>query len=53
MQESKSQKLIKAIRCNPDNDIFKKLLIGQQQIENGEVVSVDEVLSEMRAKYNY
>lgn len=34
-------------------EIYKKLLIGHQQIENGEVVNGDEVFAKMREKYNY
>ena len=35
------------------SEIYKKLLIGQQQIDNGEVVEGDEVFAKLRAKYNY
>ncbi len=34
-------------------EIYKKLLIGQRQIENGEMVDGDEVFKKMRAKYKY
>lgn len=34
-------------------EIYKKLLIGQRQIENGEVVDGDEVFAKMRRKYEY
>ena len=35
------------------SEIYKKLLIGQQQIENGNVVDGDMVFAKMRKKYNY
>lgn len=34
-------------------EIYKKLLIGQRQIENGDVVDGDEVFSKIRGKYGY
>ena len=34
-------------------EIYKKLLIGQRQIENGDVVDGDKVFAKMREKYNY
>ncbi len=34
-------------------DIYKKLLIGHRQIENGEVIDGDEVFAKMRRKYGY
>jgi len=34
-------------------EIYEKLLIGQRQIENGDVVDGDEVFAKMRKKYNY
>jgi len=34
-------------------EIYKKLLIGQRQIEKGDVVDGDEVFTKMREKYNY
>ncbi len=34
-------------------DIYKKLLTGQRQIENGETVDGDEVFAKMREKYRY
>jgi PHD/YefM family antitoxin component YafN of YafNO toxin-antitoxin module len=34
-------------------EIYKKLLIGQRQIENGEVIDGDEVFAKMREKYGY
>ena len=34
-------------------DIYKKLLVGQKQINNGDVVDGDEVFSKMKEKYGY
>lgn len=34
-------------------DIFRKLLVAQRQIDNGEGVDGDEVLTKMRKKYGY
>ena len=34
-------------------DIYRKLLVGQRQIENGDVVDGDEVFSKLRSKYRY
>ena len=34
-------------------DIYKKLLIGQRQIDNKDVIDGDEVFVKMREKYNY
>jgi len=34
-------------------EIYKKLLIGQRQIDNGEVVDGDEVFTKMKEKYGY
>jgi len=34
-------------------EIFRKLLIAQKQIDNGEGVDGEEVLKKMRSKYNY
>ncbi len=34
-------------------EIFRKLLVAQRQIDNGEGVDGDEVLEKMRNKYGY
>ena len=34
-------------------EIYKKLLIGRQQIENGDVIDGDVVYAKMREKYDY
>ena len=34
-------------------DIFRKLLVAQRQIDNGEGVDGDEILTKMRKKYGY
>ena len=34
-------------------EIYKKLLIGRQQIENGDVVDGDVLFTRMREKYDY
>lgn len=34
-------------------ELYKKLLIGQRQIDNGEVIDSDEVFSKLRSKYGY
>ncbi len=34
-------------------EIFKKIMVGWKQIQNGEVVDGDEFFAEMREKYGY
>lgn len=34
-------------------DLFKKIMVGWKQIQNGEVVDGDEFFAQMREKYGY
>ncbi|MCL1832062.1 MAG: hypothetical protein FWG45_04015 [Oscillospiraceae bacterium] len=39
--------------CFTKGEIHGKLLVGQQQIQNGDIVDGDEVFTMMRNKYSY